>query len=227
MYTSRWSILSAPTLASSRPFLTVLPPTKLLGSISAYRSSSLPWRIFKQAERLLIINTPLGKDKLLLYGFAGTEALSSLFHFELDPFGPEADIEPDQLIGKNVTFGLRLPDKSDHRWFNGYVSRFRKVETRDRITRFRAELVPWTWFPTRSTDCRTFVNKTVPQIVDEVFKDFGFEDYEFRLSGQYTPREYTVQYRETAFNFVSRLLEQEGIFYFYRHENGSASPPSW
>src|SRR5262249_2797531 len=85
---------------------------------------------------------------------------------------------------------------------------------------FKAELVPWTWLLTRTTNCRIFQNLTVPAIVEKVFTDHGFTDVANRLQQQYPPREYVVQYRETDFNFASRLLEDAGIWFFFEHDNG-------
>ena len=85
---------------------------------------------------------------------------------------------------------------------------------------YRAEVVPWPWFLTRTTDCRIFQNQSTPDIIETIFEDFGFTDFALELKGSYPKREYCVQYRETAFNFVSRLMEHEGIFYFFRHEDG-------
>ena len=80
--------------------------------------------------------------------------------------------------------------------------------------------MPWLWFLTRTSDCRIFQEKTVPDIIKEIFRDHGFTDFEERLSGSYRTWVYCVQYRETDFNFVSRLMEQEGIYYYFKHENG-------
>ena len=80
---------------------------------------------------------------------------------------------------------------------------------------YQAEMVPWLWFLTLYSNCRIFQNKSVPDIVEQIFKDRGFPDYDLKLPATYQPREYCVQYRETDFNFVSRLLEDEGIFYFF------------
>jgi type VI secretion system secreted protein VgrG len=80
--------------------------------------------------------------------------------------------------------------------------------------------VPWLWFLTRTADCRIFQSMTVPDIVQKVFSDHGFNDFKNSVSGSYRTWDYCVQYRETDFNFVSRLMEQEGIYYFFEHENG-------
>src|SRR5262249_49957139 len=81
-----------------------------------------------------------------------------------------------------------------------------------------ATLVPWLWTLTRTSDCRIFQNLPVPDIIAKIFKEYGFSDFANRLYGSFEPREYCVQYRETDFNFVSRLMEEEGIFYFFEHE---------
>ena len=79
----------------------------------------------------------------------------------------------------------------------------------------RPRWCPGCWFLKLFSNCRIFQNKTVPDIIQKVFADRGYTDYDFRLTGSYDPREYCVQYRETDFNFVSRLMEDEGIFYFF------------
>ena len=81
-------------------------------------------------------------------------------------------------------------------------------------------MVPWLWFLTRTSNCRIFQEMTVPDIIKQVFRDHGFTDFDDALSGTYRTWEYCVQYRETDFEFVSRLMEQEGIYYFFTHENG-------
>jgi type VI secretion system secreted protein VgrG len=173
-----------------------------------------------QKERFLSVETPLGPNKLLLRSFTGHEGVSQLFHFQLDLLSENPAIDFDAVLGQNITFATALPGQGKQRYFNGYVIRFTQLPSEERLTRYHAVVVPWLWFLTRTQDCRIFQNKSVPDIVEQIFKDFGFQDYELQLQGSYNPLEYCVQYRETAFHFVSRLLEQEGIFYFFRHENG-------
>jgi len=177
----------------------------------------MPWT---QQRRFLNLATPLGDDKFLLLSFSGHEGISQLFHFHLDMLSEDPAINFDDMIGQNVSFSVRLADPDKARYFNGYVSRFAQLPGQHRLAHYEAEVVPWLWFLTRAADCRIFQNKSVPDIVEKVFKDLGFTDFEFQLRGTYDPWEYCVQYRESTFNFVSRLLEQEGIFYFFKHENG-------
>ena len=177
----------------------------------------MPWT---EEKRFLNLDTPLGESKFLLRSFTGTEGMSQLFRFRLDMLSEDPAISFDSMVGQNLSFSVRLVDTSQARYFNGYVSDFRQYPGEERLTRYECEVVPWLWFLTRAADCRIFQNMKVPDIVEKVFQGLGFTDYEFQLRGSYDPWEYCVQYRETHFNFVSRLLEQEGIFYFFKHENG-------
>src|SRR5215471_21850644 len=172
---------------------------------------------YTQINRRLAITTPLGKDALLLRGFNGTEAISHLFHFDLDLLSENESLKFQDLVGKNVT--LRIFDaEGEERYWNGFISRFSQGSQDRRLTAYRAQMVPWLWFLTRTSDCRIFQNKTVPDIIEKIFSDLKFKDYQLRLYGNFAPRDYCVQYRETDFNFVSRLMEEEGIYYFFKHE---------
>ena len=173
-----------------------------------------------QLTRLLTLSTPLGDDVLLLTGFSGQEALSQLFNYQLEIVSEEEDVRPADIVGKNVTWGVQEVDK-ETRWFNGHVCAFSAGATRLHDRRvYRMEVVPYLWFLTRTANCRIFQNKTTPQIIEQVFTDYGLKHFELSLRRSYPEWEYCVQYRETAFNFVARLMEHEGIFYYFRHENG-------
>jgi type VI secretion system secreted protein VgrG len=170
-----------------------------------------------QENRLIGIETPLGKDVLLLRGFSGQEGLSRLANFDLDLLSHDPDIKFEDIIGKRVTLRVTLgSDKK--RYFNGFISRFMQTGSDRGLANYRASMVPWLWFLTRTSDCRMFQKKTIPDIVKQIFKDLGFTDFKVQLQGTFEPVDYCVQYRETDFNFVSRLMEQYGIFYFFEHE---------
>ena len=175
---------------------------------------------YTQDGGLFKIDTPLGKDVLLLRGFKGTESVSRLFRFELDLLSENSAISFPDIIGKNVTISLKQPDES-YRYINGVISRFAQHATEEQFTSYSAEMVPWLWLLTLNVDCRIFKNKTIPDIITEVFNDLGFNDYTNSLQSSYDPREYCVQYRESSFNFVSRLMEEYGIFYFFKHQQGN------
>ena len=174
---------------------------------------------YTQQNRLISLETPLGEDVLLLQSFTGSEGISRLFRFQLDLLSEKNSIAFDSIIGQKVTLRVNLFDGSD-RYFNGYVSRFAQSGSDARFTHYQMEVVPWLWFLTRNADCRIFQNKTIPQIIQQVFQDRGFTDFNLSLTGSYEQREYCVQYRETDFNFVCRLMEQYGIFYFFKHSQG-------
>jgi type VI secretion system secreted protein VgrG len=176
--------------------------------------------VYTQKNRPLAIETPLGEDKLLLAGFRGEEQISRLFSYELDLLSDDEAIDPKKIVGKQVSFMVRRAD-GEPRWFHGHVRRFGYLGTGDRLSRYRAEVVPNLWFLTQTTDCRIFQNKNVKDIISQVFDDLGLTDYDLSgVSGQHDTWDYCVQYRETDFNFVSRLMEKEGIFYYFKHEKG-------
>src|SRR5262249_12850378 len=109
-------------------------------------------------------------------------------------------------------------------WFNGFISRFSAGRGGNLDTGsfrdYQAEVVPWLWFLTRTADCRTFSEKTVPQMIEKIFEKYSQKDFQ-AVAAKFKPWEYCVQYRETDFNFVSRMMEQEGIFYYFKHAKGS------
>ncbi len=172
-----------------------------------------------QEHRPLAVETPLGEDALVLVSFTGHEEMSRLFHYRLEMVSEQDSIAAKKIVGKSVTFRINLADGTP-RYFNGVVSRFSAGDRETGLRHYHAEVVPWLWLLTRTTDCRIFQNKSVPDIVQQIFKDLGFSDFSLQLKGTHKPREYCVQYRETDFNFVSRLMEEEGIFYFFQHANG-------
>ena len=173
-----------------------------------------------QEKRLLAIETPLGKDALLLQSFSGHEAISQLFRFSADLLSENHSISFKNIVGKQVTLQVHHSGDDKRHW-NGFVSRFSCVGGDNRFSYYRAEIVPWLWFLTRTADCQIFQQKTIPEIIKKVFQDHGFQDFQDRTQGSYPQREYVVQYRETAFNFVSRLMEEYGIFYFFEHDQNT------
>ncbi|UCG49073.1 MAG: type VI secretion system tip protein VgrG [Phycisphaerales bacterium] len=172
-----------------------------------------------QKHRELAVGTPLGEDVLLLTSMSGGEQLGRPFEYQLDMASENSRISPADIVGQNVTVRLELPTGKT-RYFNGYVSRFIQLPPMGRFARYRATIVPWLWFLTRKADCCIFQKMKVPDIIKDVFKKCGVENFEDGLTGTYREWDYCVQYRETDFNFVNRLMEQEGIYYFFKHENG-------
>jgi type VI secretion system secreted protein VgrG len=179
---------------------------------------------YTQNQTLMSIDTPLGTNVLLLSRFSGKEGMSRLFEFDLELLSEKHDIQFKDIIGKPVAVRIKLFNEKE-RFFHGIISRFTQKSGRfsdgseaSVFSVYSATMVPLLWMLTRTADSRIFQNKTVPDIIEQVFSDQKFSDYEIKLSGAYEKKEYCVQYRETDFNFVSRLMEQEGIFYYFRHE---------
>lgn len=171
-----------------------------------------------QSQRFLQIDSPF-KDDLLLTNFSGHERLGSLFEYHLDCLSLEESLDFNKIIGKSVTVSMELTETTK-RHFHGYVTEFRYVGIRDRYHRYQATIRPWLWFLSRTADCRIFQDMKVPDIIKAIFKDHGMPDYEVKLSSTYRTWEYCVQYRETDLNFVTRLMEQEGMYFYFKHEDG-------
>jgi len=181
-----------------------------------------------QSLRYLQIETSLGADALILTQASGDESLGRMFEIALEFTAVSGDLNLDDLLGTSATVKIHNAAESrkgsvEHtRFFNGYFSRiaFAGYGAQGQA-RFHASLVPWLWFLTRTSDCRIFQQKSVPDILEEVFRDAGFSDFKKDLRGSYQPSEFCVQYRETDFNFVSRLMEREGIYYYFEHDSGT------
>lgn len=180
--------------------------------------------LFSQQNRDIRIQTSLAPDKLLLSSMHGSEGISRLFTFELSLISEDSGIDFNSVIGQSATVSVEIkPEKI--RYFNGIVSRFSQVTGTDfsaddttRVSRYRATLVPKLWLLTRSAESMIFQDKTVPEIVQTVLNEHGISDVDMRVqSSNYEKRDYCVQYRETHFNFISRLLEDEGIHYYFEH----------
>ncbi|HFQ81465.1 MAG TPA: type VI secretion system tip protein VgrG [Desulfobacterales bacterium] len=176
-----------------------------------------------QENKLFSIETPLGTDVLLLARLRGREGLSELFQFEIDLFSEQQTIALEDIVGKNVTISIFLAD-GGRRYLNGLISRFGqehgslKPETELQSPYYSATMVPWFWLLTKNLNCRIFQNLSTPDIVKKIFAEQGLTDFKLDLQSKHDPRDYTVQYRESDFDFVSRLLEDEGIYYFFTHE---------
>jgi type VI secretion system secreted protein VgrG len=186
----------------------------------------------KQKDRILELETPLGPDVLLIERLDGVETISDLFRFRLETRSENKSIDPDKILGKGITVGLELyqsdDDKAEReiRYFHGMVERFGKTNQGDDNAQYRIEMVPWLALLSRRSNCRVFQDLTAVAIVKSIF-DYWKQEYPSIVAyqdktdtGKYRPRDYCVQYRETDFDFVSRLMEEEGIYYYFKHEKG-------
>ncbi|HEY7394380.1 MAG TPA: type VI secretion system tip protein TssI/VgrG [Gemmatimonadaceae bacterium] len=166
------------------------------------------------------VTTPLAPDTLLLERLEVRDTVSKQFEIDLRLLSEDGTIDAKKLLRQPMTVTV-MTRAGDKRFFNGFVRRFTQLGRHPGgLVSYRAELVPATWFLSLSSDCRIYQQKTVVDIVKAVFADTGITDVKYALTGTYQPREYCVQYRETHLDFVSRLMEEEGIFYFFEHQDG-------
>ncbi len=172
---------------------------------------------YTQENRAFRWETTLGRDKALLESFEGREAVSQPFHFRVRFLSLTA-VNLESLLGTAATLtAQRRTAAGPH--FHGHLWSIRQcAASADSLFCYEAELVPKFRFLELQAHCRIFHNQSAKQIITTVFGERGLTDFEFDLQGDPPAREYCVQYRETDFHFVSRLLEEEGIYYFFRHE---------
>jgi type VI secretion system secreted protein VgrG len=171
--------------------------------------------VFDNARRrVTTIRTPLG-DALKFHRLVGREALSRAYVFDVDLLGSSNALDPNALLGKSATVCVRT--ETGVRYLAGIVTRFGLVREGDRQCFYSMRLRPWLWLATRRTDFRVFQDQSVPEIVSAVLGRYGYP-LEQTLSRSYRAWNYCVQYGESDFDFVSRLCEHEGIYYYFRHK---------
>jgi type VI secretion system secreted protein VgrG len=171
-----------------------------------------------QKDRPMAVQTPLGPDVLILGGFTGNEGISQLFRFHCDMLAErKKDIPFEKLLGQPITIDVEMaPGKKRH--FAGIVNRIKETGHTDEFTTFHAEFVPEFWLLTKRVQSRIFQQMSVPDILKKVLTGLKVT---FQIQGTFQPRDFCVQYRESDFAFASRLMEEEGIFYFFTHsDNG-------
>ena len=175
-----------------------------------------------------------GEDELLIEEMSGHEAVSELFEFRLRLLRESQEpIDPQKIIGKWAILRIETFDTSHmggERHWNGYVSRFSQTgrapsaDGDGEVYTYECDLVPWFWMLTQHEDCRIFQNLSVPEIIDTIFGEFAYSDYLPELTEHHPRLEYCTQYNETSFAFISRLLEREGIHYYFRHSDNGGEP---
>jgi type VI secretion system secreted protein VgrG len=185
-----------------------------------------------QANRLISVETSAGKDVLLLDSVSGVESISRPFRYVLNMMseieaGNPAKVVPHQLVGTSMTVTVTLTNVSlgetiGDRYLTGLCERFVQSGQNEQFAFFSATIVPWVSFLNYATNCRIFQAMDVTDIISQVVSDHGYSNL-FRLetTKSYTKRDYCVQYRETDFAFISRLMEDEGIYYYFEHNNGT------
>lgn len=179
---------------------------------------------YTQDDNTFRLTTPLGKDVLLLRGIRGTEGVSELFDFELEAIASnDVKVSFDALLGQAVCVSVHLPDGSPVRWIHGLCSeleagpRETDDETKKSFTSYKLRVVPKVWLLGLVHRSRVFQELDVPAILRKVLAGVSVE---WKLEKSYDPREMCLQYRESDLAFAFRLMEEEGIRYFFRHSAG-------
>jgi type VI secretion system secreted protein VgrG len=173
-----------------------------------------------QDTRTAELTTPLGKDRLVLLRFDASEGLSELFDMHVDCASEKPIADLSKLLGQESSIRVfTIGGKTRH--FSGIVVEAREIVAQGHLHAYSLVLRPWTWLLSQAADSRIFQNKSVVDVIKDVFQKAGFgSNYEVKLSESYKPLEYCVQYHETHLDFVLRLMEQFGIYYYFRHEAG-------
>jgi type VI secretion system secreted protein VgrG len=175
---------------------------------------------FTQVRRPLSVTTPLGADALLLVGVDGREAISELFRFDFQLLAENgAEVPFEKLLGQKIAATIRSSE-DDRRYIAGIVSRVAQGSRDQTFTGYRVEVVPQLWLLTRVRQSRIFQGLSVPDILKKVLA--GLE-VSYEIQGDFQAREYCAQYRESDFDFASRLMEEEGIYYFFKHSATGSS----
>lgn len=172
-------------------------------------------------NRIVTAHTPLAPQQLKFRSMHGHEAISQLFEFDLELVSESFSLDMKALLGQPLTLEIETSALAP-RYLNGQITRCALAGKESATSLhyiYRLTVRPWLWYLTQTTDSKIFQNKSVPDVLDEVLGDYGFP-VSLRLTGAYRSWEYCVQYQETDFAFVSRLMEHEGIYYWFEHENG-------
>ena len=170
-------------------------------------------------DQVLTIRGPSDAGELAFTDFTGKDEISCCFAFTVAFSSPELAIDPLDILGQRISLA---PDpENDPRWFDGLVVGFRMTGIETRRAQYEAELRPWLWFLGKGRDCRIFQRMSVVEIIEEVFSAYPEAKFDKRLQGSYPCRDYCVQYDESDLDFVQRLMEHEGIFYFFEYEDGA------
>ena len=167
--------------------------------------------------RRVTIHTPLG-DELHFRELRGQENISQLFSLDVEMLSENESIDPKALLGKNATIEIETQG-GGRRFIDGIVTRFGMQGQDHRHYAYKARLSPWLWLATRKSDFRIFQNQTVPDIIEQVLGVYG-HPLQKKLTRAYRSWDYCVQYNESDCDFVSRLMEHEGIYYFFEHASG-------
>lgn len=177
---------------------------------------------YTQAGRAISVTSVLGKDALLLESIEGDEEIAGGFKYTLGLLAKDPSITASKLIRTAMTVTMHLSDGKE-REITGLVSRFVQLDQAEGLTVYEAEIRPWYWFLSLTSDYRVWQNLSVTEIVKTVCNDAGFNDLSFKVRKAPKPDEYRVQYGETHLDFICRLMEEAGLYWFAQHHGGKCN----
>ncbi|QKJ86483.1 type VI secretion system tip protein VgrG [Paramixta manurensis] len=172
-------------------------------------------------DRLIIAHVPASPEELLFKSLSGKEHLSRVYAFEVELLCPANNLDLKALLGQPLTVEIRSNPLTP-RYLSGFITRMTLAGREphgDRYYIYRATINPALWYLEQNRDFRIWQEKTVPDIVSTLLNDYQIP-FENRLTGSYRQWGYCVQYNESDLDFISRLMEHEGIYYYFRHEQG-------
>ncbi len=172
----------------------------------------------RQAKRIASFKTPPGDDYFVITRFDGADGLSEIFEYRIEAVRAKDDADLSQILGEkcNVSYGLR---GGGTRYFSGILVEAQSLGARDGLFVYRFVLKPWLWLLSQRSNCKIFHKKNAIDIIKEIFDREGKKDFDTRTSENYQTMEYCVQYRETDLDFVLRLMEQHGIYFYFKHSS--------
>ncbi len=179
--------------------------------------------MLSQERRLIHADSPLGADAFIVTHLSGSERISDLFQFSLSILSDNHEIQQSDLVGKAITLKITYEGASGDRYVHGYVNTFSQSDVDPSGMRaYSLTMVPGLWFTSLASNNRVFHEKDSIKIIEEVLQSYsGFVKLTKKLTSTYLTKEYCVQYEETDFAFISRLLAEEGIAYYFKHSSGA------
>jgi len=169
----------------------------------------------KREHRLITLEGSFPKsDKVYFAGAHVVDALNKLTETRIEFISDDTAFDIGAVVGKTMTLTMETAGTTPRK-FHGTCISIEHLGQEREMSLYAAEVRPWLWFLTCTKDSRVFQNLTAPDIIKKVFNDMGFSDFRASLSGTYLPREYCIQYNETSYDFVSRLMEEEGITFYF------------
>ena len=172
---------------------------------------------FEEKKKFTFVSKGLPEDTFAVVKFKGIEGISRLYEFDITLVSEDPDIDLKTVLANEATLTIFHNDKEIKR--HGIIAEIEQLHEVKQYVFYRAILVPRLWQADLYHENQLFLDKSVPEIIEEILKQTGLtsQDYEFILTKKYPKSEYICQYRETDFNFISRLMEAKGIYYFFEH----------